>query len=40
VCSSDLTLVLTFACAIASWFVVEKPLLRLKDRFGPSTVSD
>jgi peptidoglycan/LPS O-acetylase OafA/YrhL len=35
-----ITLALTFACAIASWFVVEKPLLRLKDRFGPSTVSD
>ena len=34
-----ITLALTFACAIASWFVVEKPLLRLKDRFGPSTVA-
>ena len=28
-----ITLALTFACAIASWFAVEKPLLRLKDRF-------
>ena len=33
-----MTLALTLVCAIASWILVEQPLLRLKDRFGPSTV--
>ena len=32
------TLALTFATAVASWFLVEQPLLKLKDRFGSSTV--
>ena len=33
-----MTLALTLITAVASWILVEKPLLRLKDRFGPSTV--
>jgi peptidoglycan/LPS O-acetylase OafA/YrhL len=32
------TLALTLVTAVASWFLVEQPLLRLKDRFGSSTV--
>ena len=33
-----MTLALTLATATASWILVEQPLLRLKDRFGSSTV--
>lgn len=33
-----MTLALTIVTATASWFLVERPLLRLKDRFGSSTV--
>ena len=33
-----MTLGLTLVTATASWFLVERPLLRLKDRFGSSTV--
>jgi peptidoglycan/LPS O-acetylase OafA/YrhL len=33
-----LTLAVTIVTATASWLLVEQPLLRLKDRFGSSTV--